>query len=166
MAMTTFEGRHVRNRKQQREDARLKARNTAKDNSYELRSERIQRQREERELAEEQRVKRRMRLMTKRENGEDEDARGWTDCAVQKMKAWGKIQNLAGMGVEIAIVVAASVAAIVMFWLNVSIENQWLKEHKMLIKYRLRRSDMDELGQRHRGHNRNHQSGDTTKEET
>jgi len=112
------------NRKQQREDARVKARNTAKGNAYDLRVERIHRQREERELAEEQRARRTARIVRerKRDNSANQNARGWLARAGQKVKALGKIQNLKDIKLEIAImvVIVALMIAIVLFWLNAS----------------------------------------------
>jgi len=120
------------NRKQQREDARVKARNTAKGNGYELRLKRIHRQREERELAEEQRARRTARIVRerKRDNSANQNVRGWLDRAGQKVKALCKTQNLKDMKLEIAMVVVIVVFTIatVPFWLNVSIGIHRLKE--------------------------------------
>ena len=105
------------NRKKRREQARhdRSAQTKVKGNGHEFRHERLQRKREQRGLAEEQRAERRIRLA--RENGETTTARLY--AALQRLKASMKMGNLEDLRLAFGLVVFGIVAAVVM-WLNVS----------------------------------------------
>ena len=105
------------NRSQRRVEAQEKqsARRKIKGNGHEFRHERLQRQQEARELAEERRAARRAKLA--RENGED--AQDLIVAVMQNVKASIKQSKKKGM-VEIGAVILAFMVAMVLFWLSVS----------------------------------------------
>lgn len=105
-------------RKEQRAAARIKERSIVKDNSYDLRLERIQRKREELELAEEQRSRRRARMA--RENGMG--FHGQLDTCVRRVKALMKMKSLKDMELEMGVVVLVGVfgVAMIFLWIQAS----------------------------------------------
>ena len=108
------------NRKERRASARYHHSNRAKvnGNGHKLRRDRLQRQREEREVGEAQRAERRAQMA--RENGEY--FQGRLDRLLQRTRASLKKEDLNDIGLEIGLVFTALVAAMICFCFKVIAE--------------------------------------------